>query len=137
MGTMMTARGVPFPRFSGSELSDLIAHLYFRSFLGQQGDRARGASVFKAKGCAECHSPGQTGAPDLAAVLKQADRAGIASAMWNHAPQMRRLMAERAPFVWPRFEPGQMRDLVAYLQALVSARGIRIAPAGASRPRAF
>jgi cytochrome c2/cytochrome c5 len=30
MGATMAARGVPFPRFSGSELSDLVAYLYFR-----------------------------------------------------------------------------------------------------------
>jgi len=120
MGAMMAARGVPFPRFTGSELSDLIAHLYFRGYVGQEGDAARGAAVFIAKGCVACHGTGVAGAPDLAAVLPRTDRAGLASAMWNHAPQMHRLMAEKAPF-WPKFEPGEMRDLAAYLRSLASA----------------
>lgn len=120
MGATMAARGVPFPRFSGSELSDLIAHLYFRGYVGEEGDPAKGAQVFTAKGCGTCHGTGVAGAPDLAAVLTRTDRAGLASAMWNHAPQMHRLMAEKAPF-WPKFEQGEMRDLTAYLRNLASA----------------
>lgn len=118
MGAEMAARGVTFPRFTGSELSDLIAHLYFRGYLGEDGDAKRGSAVFAAKGCATCHTAGVGGAPDLRTVLKQTNRADLASAMWNHAPQMHNLMAEKGPF-WPKFEPGEMRDLVAYLRSLV------------------
>jgi cytochrome c551/c552 len=120
MGETMAARGIPFPMFSGTEFPDLIAHLYFRGYVGQEGNAARGSAVFAAKGCAECHATGVAGAPDLGAVLKRTDRAALASAMWNHAPQMHRLMAEKAPF-WPKFEPGEMRDLAAYLRSLTSA----------------
>lgn len=120
MGATMTARGVSFPRFSGTELSDLVAYLYFLGYLGQDGDVRRGSAVFTDKGCRACHGAGAGGAPDLAKVLQRTDRAGLASAMWNHAPQMHRLMAERAPF-WPTFEPGDMQDLVAYLRSLVPA----------------
>jgi hypothetical protein len=35
---------------------------------------------------------------------------------------MHRLMAEKAPF-WPKFEPGEMRDLAAYLRSLAPASG--------------
>lgn len=119
MGATMAARGVAFPRFQGTELSDLVAYLYFRGYVGQEGDATAGASVFKQKGCAACHGAGIAGAPDLAAVLERTDRPALASAMWNHAPQMHRLMAEKAPF-WPKFEPGEMRDLVAYLRKVAA-----------------
>jgi cytochrome c2 len=131
MGTEMAARGVPFPRFEDNELSDLIAYLYFRGYLGEDGDPKRGLAVFNAKGCAGCHAGGVEGAPDLAKVLEQTDRAGLASAMWNHAPQMHRLMAEKAPF-WPKFEPGEMRNLVAYLRSLSGPSGSE--PDGRRRP---
>lgn len=117
MGEQMAARNVSFPVFEGNQLADLIAHLYFRGYLGVEGDPSRGATVFREKGCADCHQAGVGGAPDLAGVLEQTDRAALASAMWNHAPQMHRLMAEKAPF-WPKFEPGEMRNLVAYLRSL-------------------
>jgi cytochrome c551/c552 len=131
MGATMAARGVPFPRFRGNELSDLVAYLYFRGYLGQQGDAAIGAAVFKRKGCASCHGAGIAGAPDLAVVIDRTDRPALASAMWNHAPQMHRLMAEKAPF-WPKFEPGEMRDLVAYLRRVAAPSEKAV---GGARPK--
>lgn len=127
MGAVMKARGVPFPQFRGSELADVVAYLYFRSYIGQEGDAATGAAVFRRKGCAGCHLAGVAGAPDLAVVLQRTDRPGLASAMWNHAPQMHQLMAEKAPF-WPKFEPGEMRDLVAYLRRLVAPSQKAVTP---------
>lgn len=122
MGAAMEARGVAFPRFAGSELSDLIAHLYFRGYLGEEGDPKRGSAVFVEKGCAACHKAGVSGAPDLSALLQRTDRWDMASAMWNHAPQMHRLMAQKGPF-WPKFEPGEMRNLIAYLRSLARSAG--------------
>jgi len=122
MGAEMAARGVAFPHFEGNELADLIAHLYFRGYLGGEGDPKRGAAVFTSKGCAACHDSSEGGAPALASTLTRTDRAALASAMWNHAPQMHRLMAEKAPF-WPKFEPGEMRNLVAYLRSLARPPG--------------
>ncbi len=122
MGARMGAQGVRFPQFAGSEMSDLIAYLYFLGYLGNPGDPKLGASVFKLKGCASCHQEGAGGAPSLADVVRRTDRAALASAMWNHAPQMHRIMAERSTF-WPKFEPGEMRNLAAYLETLVGKPG--------------
>jgi len=45
------------------------------------------------------------------------DPVALSASMWNHAPQMHELMAKRsAP--WPKFEPGDMEDLAAFLQTL-------------------
>ncbi len=118
MGARMGAQGVRFPQFTGSEMADLIAHLYFKGYVGKDGDAKIGAGVFAAKGCASCHKEGSTVAPSLTDLVKRTDRAGLASAMWNHAPQMHRTMAERSTF-WPKFEPGEMSNLAAYLETLV------------------
>jgi cytochrome c551/c552 len=117
MGARMAANGIAFPQFADSEMSDLIAHLYFLSYLGKEGDPKQGAVIFTRKGCVGCHATGSSGAPDLTTSLKRIDRAGLASAMWNHAPQMHRTMAQSGAF-WPKFEPGEMANLAAYLRAL-------------------
>ena len=121
MSDTLASRGAPVSPFADGELSDLIAYLYSRGYEGRAGDSARGAAVFNAKGCVDCHAPGKQG-PDLAAALKDSGRFGLASAMWNHAEEMRRVMGDEAR-VWPKFEPGQMRDLIAYLQGVASGRG--------------
>ena len=121
MGAQMGARRVVFPRFANTEMSDLIAHLYFLSYVGNEGNPKRGMEVFTTKGCAGCHGPGASGAQDLTTALQRIDRAGLASAMWNHAPQMHRTMAQRGAF-WPKFEPGEMANLAAYLRTLHPAR---------------
>jgi mono/diheme cytochrome c family protein len=121
MGAEMAARGVPFPRFERTEMSDLIAYLYFLDYIGEEGDPRQGSAVFASKGCADCHSGGVAEVPDLTKAPYRADRAGLAAAMWNHAPQMHRLMAEKSQS-WPKFEPGEMRNLAAYLRSLAAPR---------------
>ncbi len=122
MSSEMDSSGVPFPRFEDGELSDLIAHLYFLDFAGDEGDPKQGSVVFTAKGCADCHQGGVDGVPDLMQVLHRTDRADLAAAMWNHAPQMHSLMAEKSRY-WPKFEPDEMRNLAAYLRSLVYREG--------------
>ncbi len=43
------------------------------------------------------------------------DAIGLSAAMWNHAPEMHELMAEHG-VPWPKFEEGEMEDLVAFLK---------------------
>lgn len=116
MGARMSALGIAFPQFSSTEMADLIAHLYFLGYAGTDGDSRTGEAIFRRKGCSVCHRAGGA-APNLADVVTRNDRSGLASAMWNHAPQMHRTMAERAAF-WPKFEEGEMRHLAAYLETL-------------------
>jgi cytochrome c2 len=120
MSEEMKARGIAFPRFVDDEMTDLIAYLYFLGYLGQSGDVEQGAAVFERKGCASCHEGNTEGVPDLATELAKLDEAGLAAAMWNHAPEMHELMGERS-VVWPTFEAGEMRDLAAYLRGIGSA----------------
>lgn len=77
-----------------------------------------GSELFRTKGCAGCHAPGEAGAtraPDLAA--QGAAGPGpdhLVTVMWNHAPQMWERMQEQkvAP---PSFSQQEMADLLAYL----------------------
>ncbi len=120
MNDWMRARKIPFPRFEETEMADLIAYLYFLAFVGEGGDPDRGASVFLEKGCASCHRAEESGAPDLGESNVAMDPIVLSAAMWNHAPDMHRLMAEQS-VAWPKFEPGDMADLVGYLRSVTAS----------------
>jgi len=121
MNDWMRSRGIPFPRFEGNEMADLISYLYFLGFVGEEGSAERGRSVFEQRGCASCHEGSDISAPELTGSSVAADPIALSAAMWNHAPEMHELMAERA-VAWPKFDPGDMKDLAAYLRKVASPR---------------
>ena len=86
------------------------------------GDARRGEQLFQSEHCVQCHSlkgRGGTLAPDLA---RRVDRdytpAGMASLMWNHAPQMWAAMKANG-VTKTSLSPEAASDLFAYF---VSAR---------------
>jgi cytochrome c2 len=116
MHDRMRKEGRAFPRFREHELADVISYLYFLSYQGRPGDASRGANVFRENGCSVCHETGTGQAPDLAELHAGDDSIGLSAAMWNHAPEMHEAMAEFG-VSWPKFEEGEMEDMVAFLQA--------------------
>ncbi|MDP3775212.1 MAG: c-type cytochrome [Gemmatimonadales bacterium] len=119
MSERMRERGFAFPRFSGTEMADVIAFLYYLRFDETRGDSAAGERVFRSKGCAGCHRP-DTGAvlgPDLSQSEAATAPMRLAAAMWNHAPAMYAVMRTRT-LEWPRFEGDEMRDLSVFLRGL-------------------
>ena len=121
MNEWMRERGIPFPQFEGTEMADLISYLYFLGFSGGEGRAERGATVFRERGCARCHEGAAAAAVNLAGSKVVADPIALSASMWNHAPEMHKLMAERS-VAWPQFDPGDMEDLVAYLRGVGAAQ---------------
>jgi cytochrome c2 len=127
MQSMMEAKGIERPTFSGSELTDLIAYLESKSppplggpLYVLPGDADIGRTIFTGSGCAECHSVKGTGGrvgPDLASRGVRWDLTQFAAAMWNKAPGMTAEMQARGIRV-PQLEAGEMADLVAYLYSV-------------------
>jgi mono/diheme cytochrome c family protein len=112
-------RGAPLATVGDGEMADVMAYLFYVQFTAPGGDVARGERLFGDKTCVDCHVAGGAKTDphrDLAA--SEAVRSSIdwASAMWNHAPAMERTVQETG-LAWPRFEAGEMRDLVAFLRA--------------------
>ncbi len=107
------------PMFEGNELADVIAYLYFLDFVQQTGDVIVGKLLFTKKRCVECHAIRGRGG-NVAADLAQSDYTRnyitAATAMWNHNRRMRMLM-EKVGVAMPRFNEGEMRDLLAYLRS--------------------
>jgi cytochrome c2 len=125
MQQLMEARGLAWPEFSGTEVADVIAyirtqatnprqHLYL-----QPADPASGRTVFRQKGCTNCHrirSVRGGGAPSLGQRSLPRTLGQFAGLMWNHSPAMWASMkAQHIPR--PQFSNKEMADLIAYLFA--------------------
>jgi cytochrome c2 len=107
----MEKRGISWPRLSSQELDDLLVYLQnlpqTRSekltFTMPSGEE--GAGLFKDKGCVNCHK----GALALESRLRDRTLTDVASAMWNHNPEMQK--------PHPQLTPDEMRQLLVYIWA--------------------
>ncbi len=116
MSAAMESLGLRRPTFADDELADVFAWLFSNRYGGPPPDRARGERVYREKGCAGCHGArGEGGAgPELRHAVRGEAKERIVQRMWNHAPRMGEMMlAQDVP--WPRFEAGELSDLVAFL----------------------
>ncbi len=115
--------GLSWPSLTTEELADLVAFLYFLPFNDATGDHRRGAAVFKARSCHECHGAASGSAPELADLLTTAETqsaAAFVAAMWSHAPVMREtILAEGR--AWPELSGQELRDLLAFLESEAAA----------------
>ncbi len=127
----LAGRGIPFPQFQGTEMVDLQS--YIRVMAGPEAEQGiylrlpypdNGASLFRTKQCIRCHSIGGRGGrvgPDLTRVALPRRYGEIAVIMWNHAPQMNRLVAAQS-IPYPQFKTQELADVLAYLSSLSRSR---------------
>jgi len=107
--------GIERVTFSGQEMADLMAYLHFVNYAHVRATPSRGAGLFTAR-CSACHTIGRGPrlGPDLGTVAGLDEPLAIIAAMWNHAATMEQEMRARQ-LPWPRFEPGEAADLIAFL----------------------
>ncbi len=120
MAVLMDERDIDWPKFTGKEMADLIAYLYFLGFHDEPGDSEKGQMVFSKKGCVNCHGQDARGgeyAPDLSESKGAASPLDMAQIMWNHAPVMEERITEKV-MRWPTFTGEEMRDIYAFLRVL-------------------
>jgi len=118
MRKYMKNRQLRWPEFTGKEMADLIAYLYFFRFADETGNPQQGKQLYSQKQCAQCHENNTNGtrfAPDLSGSSALSSSINFAQIMWNHAPAMEEKMSERV-VVWPEFTGKEMRDLYIYLR---------------------
>lgn len=141
MEVKMQQAGVGRPQFEGNEMNDLLA--FIRKVC--EGPRseykllpassARGARVFQKKSCSVCHSVSGEGGkvgPELGPKHPLPPTlAQFAGAMWNHSPEMFRVMKAQG-IARPAFENQEMADVMAYLNSLRYFEPTGTAGAGAS-----
>ena len=106
------------------EMANLFDFLYFVRFMDQPGDVQRGDRLLSEKNCDLCHSihgvGGKIGA-DLSKWGNFTNPILWAQMMWNHAPQMKEQMS-RKNIPWPKFQKGEMNDLISYIRSVSPAQ---------------
>ncbi|MHC4413783.1 MAG: cytochrome c3 family protein [Planctomycetota bacterium] len=120
MTRTMEARGLERSPLSAQEMADIIMYIISLRYDDRGGDPSRGRIVFREKRCAECHLEEKSegaAAPALIDLGSTADPVRLAPAMWNHGLTMMAQMIETG-IVWPVFQPGEMVDLIAYLESI-------------------
>jgi mono/diheme cytochrome c family protein len=116
------------PQFEGSELTDLLAFLYFLNYFDEPGDPKSGKSLFNEKHCIECHAIGKEGGrtgPRLDTLARGTSPLQIAQDLWNHGPVMVATMRARNLEV-PTFRGTEIIDLFAYLRGQGQRRSVRV-----------
>jgi mono/diheme cytochrome c family protein len=115
----MAAAGAKPVKLESGEMRELLSYLWAKQFFEGSGNPAAGRRVFGAKRCAVCHDDASSGAPKLTGTGRSYSGATMVSVLWHHGPRMLDQMKTKG-IAWPRFEGGQMSDLIAFLN---SARG--------------
>jgi cytochrome c2 len=106
------------PKFTSTEMADLLAYLYFLHYIDEPGNRENGERLFTDLACAECHGSGGRKAPirhiDLSR-YRNAAPTEIAAGIWNHTVEMRKAV-EKQGIPWPKMKKGEMADLIEFVR---------------------
>jgi cytochrome c2 len=117
MADRMQQLGIARPHLEVQEAADLVGFLYTLNYFDLPGDRAAGRRLFTEKRCVVCHQVDGVGGvigPNLDFLRPFRSPIYVASAMWNHGPQMMDAMAARN-VPRPSFTGAELRDLSAFL----------------------
>jgi mono/diheme cytochrome c family protein len=117
MTDRMKQLGIARPQLDSKEAGDLVGFLYTLNYFDAPGNADAGKRVFSEKRCIACHTVRGTGGvvgPNLDHLRQFRSPIFVASALWNHGPQMAEKMKERG-IDRPTFTAKELRDLSAYL----------------------
>ena len=119
MGQRMAQLGIARPQLDARETGDLIAFLFTLDYFDPRGNEELGRRLFTEKRCAVCHQVGGAGGvvgPNLDGLKQYGSPIYLATAMWNHGPQMAEVMKAKG-IPRPTFKDSDLRDLIAYVNA--------------------
>ncbi len=117
MADRMKQLGIVRPQLDSKEAGDLVGFLYTLNYFDPPGSADAGKRLFSEKRCIVCHTVRGAGGvvgPNLDHLQQFRSPIFVASAMWNHGPQMAEKMKERG-IERPTFTPKELQDLIAYL----------------------
>jgi cytochrome c2 len=117
MSGKMQELGITRPRLDPREAADLVGFLFTLNYFDSPGNAEAGRKLFTEKKCVLCHTfhgAGGVVGPNLDHLTQFRSPIYVASAMWNHGPQMAEKMKEKG-IERPTFTGAELRDLIAYL----------------------
>ena len=117
MTDRMKQLGIARPQLDSKEAGDLVGFLYTLNYFDPPGSADAGKRLFSEKRCIVCHTVRGAGGvvgPNLDHLQQFRSPIFVASAMWNHGPQMAEKMKERR-IERPTFTAKELQDLIAYL----------------------
>ncbi len=119
MEEAMRRERMNWPKLEGADLVHIVAYVRSVGVTGEKtylrpGSVVRGRELFLGKQCHSCH-PG-TG-PNLAYADLPISVGALASRMWNHSPDMTRLMREQDVQRQP-LNPQELADILSFVLAL-------------------
>jgi len=119
MAARMRQLGIARPHLDARESGDVAAYLFTLSYFDPKGKAAAGRRLFTEKRCIVCHRVGGEGGaigPPLDGMRQLGSSIYLATAMWNHGPQMAEAM-QREKIARPTFRSTELMDLVAFVSA--------------------
>ena len=117
MADRMRQRGIDRPQLDAQEAADLVAFLFSVDYFDPLGRPEVGRRLFSAKRCVVCHQVAGSGGvigPSLDTLGQYASPIFLATAMWNHGPQMAEVMRARG-IPRPSFQGSEFADLLAFI----------------------
>ncbi len=111
--------GIFHPYLFPRETGDLIAFLYTLNYFDPPADPETGQRLFAEKHCISCHQVRGTGGvagPNLDFLKQHGSPIFVATAMWNHGPDMTEAMQARG-IKRPTFKGSELTNLIAYLKS--------------------
>lgn len=125
MAAAMAKRGMTPPLLDATDTANLIGFLFTLNYFDDSGNSETGKRLFSEKRCVICHQIGGVGGvlgPSLDKVGRSATAINMATAMWNHGPEMAQLMQQRG-IERPSLSAVELGDLIAYLRGTATNGG--------------
>jgi mono/diheme cytochrome c family protein len=115
MWSAMSAQGIARPNLSAQDSADLFAFFAASRYFDRTGEPSRGGQLLEARKCAGCHGPGGPGKPVNQWTSVQ-DPVSLATAMWNHAAQMKTALDKKRAG-WVPLTAQELSDIAHYVRS--------------------
>jgi mono/diheme cytochrome c family protein len=117
MGEQMRAERIERPTLTPLDVENVIAFVFTARYFDELGDGRVGQRLFTSKRCVTCHSIAGAGGkvgPPLDALKRANSPVLVATAMWNHGPEMAEVMKAQG-VTRPTFKGRELVDIIAYI----------------------